>query len=337
MRTHPICTPLLLLLALASPAFASDGVREINQTCAVQTGCFPGDAAGFPVTITAPGSYRLTSNLTIPDANTSGITLSANDVGIDLNDFALIGPVVCSGTPLTCTPNSGSGSGIDFSSPSVRGTSIHDGSVTGMGNTGIAVSEQSTVTHVRARWNRNYGIYASYGSTISNSLAFQNGLIGIFAERSATVSGNSAYQNGATGIFADHGSTLSNNSAYLNGNVGIGTGTGSTISGNAAYDNGNDGISAGDGSTILGNSSNSNGDATSPSSDDGISCGWGCIVRENATRSNSGYGLTVGLDTAYSDNVVTGNTTGQVRGAGSANGRGGNYCAGTGTVSSNCP
>lgn len=336
MRTHPICAPLLLL-ALTSPAFASDGVREINQTCAVQTGCFPGDAAGFPVTITAPGSYRLTSNLTVPDANTSGITLSSNDVGIDLNDFALIGPVVCSGTPLACTPSSGSGSGIDFSSPSVRGTSIHDGSVTGMSNNGIAVNEQSTVTHVRARWNRNYGIYASYGSTISNCLAFQNGLIGILAEWSATVSGNSAYQNGSTGIFADHGSTLSNNMAYLNGNVGIGTGTGSTITGNTVRDNGSDGINAGNGSTILGNASYSNGDATNPTLDDGISCSSGCLVRENSARVNSGSGLNLGSDSTYSDNVVTGNTTGQISGSGSANGRGGNYCAGTGAVSSNCP
>ena len=42
---------VLLFLVLATPALASDGVLEINQTCAVQTGCFTGDTAGFPVTI----------------------------------------------------------------------------------------------------------------------------------------------------------------------------------------------------------------------------------------------------------------------------------------------
>jgi len=41
----------LLVLFLAMPARASDGVLEINQTCAIQTGCFAGDTAGFPVTI----------------------------------------------------------------------------------------------------------------------------------------------------------------------------------------------------------------------------------------------------------------------------------------------
>ncbi len=53
---------LTLILALATSAFATDGVLEINQTCAVQTGCFAGDTAGFPVEIDVAGSYRLTSN-----------------------------------------------------------------------------------------------------------------------------------------------------------------------------------------------------------------------------------------------------------------------------------
>ncbi len=52
-----------LLLTLATSAYASDGVLEINQACAVNTGCFPGDDPGFPVTVVQPGSY----SLTIPD------------------------------------------------------------------------------------------------------------------------------------------------------------------------------------------------------------------------------------------------------------------------------
>ena len=41
------------LLTLAPGAQAVDGVLEINQACAANTGCFTGDSAGFPVTITA--------------------------------------------------------------------------------------------------------------------------------------------------------------------------------------------------------------------------------------------------------------------------------------------
>jgi hypothetical protein len=64
----------------------------------VNIGCFSGDAAGLPVTINgaAGRSYRLTGDLTVPDENTNGIVVSANDIGIDLNNFAIIGPVTCS-------------------------------------------------------------------------------------------------------------------------------------------------------------------------------------------------------------------------------------------------
>jgi hypothetical protein len=83
---RPILT-LLFLLALATPALATDGVLEINQTCAVQTGCFPGDTAGFPVTISALGSYRLTSSLVV--GNGSVIDVDTSRVSIDLNGFSI--------------------------------------------------------------------------------------------------------------------------------------------------------------------------------------------------------------------------------------------------------
>jgi len=82
----------ITLLALAAPALAADGVLEINQTCATRTGCFSGDAAGFPVTIggKAGSSYRLTGDLIVPDENTDAIVVSTSDVGIDLNNFSII-------------------------------------------------------------------------------------------------------------------------------------------------------------------------------------------------------------------------------------------------------
>ena len=97
----------LLTLALALPAFAVDGVVEINQTCAVNTGCFSGDAAGFPVTISQTGSYRLTSDLsqTTTTNHTIHITNTAQNVTIDLNGFSIQGPNSCSGggSSITCT------------------------------------------------------------------------------------------------------------------------------------------------------------------------------------------------------------------------------------------
>ena len=73
----------------AGIANASDGVLEINQTCAVQTGCFPGDTAGFPVTITEADrrSYRLTSDLVVPLPSNTGIYLHISSATLDLGGF----------------------------------------------------------------------------------------------------------------------------------------------------------------------------------------------------------------------------------------------------------
>ena len=46
--------PIAPLLA-AGPVRAGDGVLEISQTCAIETGCFTGDTPGFPVTIASAG------------------------------------------------------------------------------------------------------------------------------------------------------------------------------------------------------------------------------------------------------------------------------------------
>ena len=66
---------LLIVSALlvSVPAFAVDGVVLIDQNHALAGNVTPGDTPGFPVTISQPGSYRLTGNLIVPDANTTAI------------------------------------------------------------------------------------------------------------------------------------------------------------------------------------------------------------------------------------------------------------------------
>ena len=67
MGVRNLCVLLLSGLLLATSSWAGDGVLEINQACAVETGCMPGDTAGFPVAILTSGSYRLTSSPAVPD------------------------------------------------------------------------------------------------------------------------------------------------------------------------------------------------------------------------------------------------------------------------------
>jgi len=142
------CVALLVALLLAaSHAQAADGVLEINQTCAVQTGCFSGDTAGYPITIdgTAGRSYRLTGDLIVPDENTDGIQVSTSSLTIDLNGFEIVRSG-CEGATSNCTPASGSGSGVEYTSSSNRGISVKNGSITGMGSYGVILGEQAEVT-----------------------------------------------------------------------------------------------------------------------------------------------------------------------------------------------
>ena len=235
---HSIPILALLFLTLASAAFASDGVLEINQTCAVQTGCFAGDTAGLPVTIDggAGRSYRMTSDLVISNELTNGILVGADNVSIDLGGFEIRGPVVCSGTPVVCTPAVEFG-GVGVSVSSVRsGTSERNGSIRGMG-AGVALGAQTEITQVRFRWNAEGGIIVGSGSNIESNTVYQNGFNGIQVGAGSTISGNTTYLNRADGISAGLGTMISGNTAYQNAGVGIRAASGATVLGTAVRSN----------------------------------------------------------------------------------------------------
>ena len=97
-------TALLLALS-ATSAFAVYGVIEINQARALAGNVTSGDTAGFPVTISQSGSYRLTGNLTVPNTSVHAIQIIADNVPVDLNGFSIIGQTVCSGASLDSIAN----------------------------------------------------------------------------------------------------------------------------------------------------------------------------------------------------------------------------------------
>jgi hypothetical protein len=93
------CTLLLgWLLCAPLAAAAVDGVIEINQAAALAGGVTPGDAPGFPVSLNAPGSYRLTAGLVVPDGATTGIRIDSSEVAIDLNGFSITCADPCTGS-----------------------------------------------------------------------------------------------------------------------------------------------------------------------------------------------------------------------------------------------
>src|SRR5436309_3680687 len=126
----------LVWAGLSCTLYAVDGVVLIDQNRALAGNVTPGDAAGFPVTISVSGSYRLSGNLTVPDANTTAILITAEDVAIDLNGFSILGSTVCSGFPTSCSPT---GSGHGITGGAVKNISAFNGDIRGMGAGGIFI------------------------------------------------------------------------------------------------------------------------------------------------------------------------------------------------------
>jgi hypothetical protein len=190
---------LFLVLAVAGTARAGDGVIEINQVSALAGGVVPGDTPGFPVTLNQAGSYRLTSNLVMPEAgsqpqNTTAITVSAPAVAIDLNGFSIIGNNTCNLS--TCSAN---GSGVGILS-SAEGTSASYGMVRGMGSDGVRLGLLARVDRVIVMNNGGNGIRAGNASVVQNCQVRSNRLHGINVTDTSTVRDNVADVNGLNGI-----------------------------------------------------------------------------------------------------------------------------------------
>lgn len=214
--TRRLAGAAAIVVALAAPAHAVDGVIEINQARALAGGVTAGDEPGFPVTISQPGSYRLTGSLTVPDANTTAIVITESFVTVDLNGFSIVGPVVCSGTPTTCT-GAGTGLGIDAQ---VESVAVVNGIVRGLGSTGIRLGSTSRVERVHATGNGGSGISVNTG-IVRDGIASRNGATGIVAGAESSVTGNIASRNVGLGMFVGGRSTVIGNTAASNGSYGL--------------------------------------------------------------------------------------------------------------------
>lgn len=206
----------------ASPASAVDGVVEINQTCAIGTGCLAGDPAGFPVRIEAAGSYRLTSDLDLSgepvpqDATAIQILLSAEGTTLDLNGFSITGVVSCAGTPPTCNPSGGTGIGVNAAASLVR---VSGGAIRGMGSDGVKVQGfDSQVEDVRLQSNGGVCVSGSQGTLIRGLSVRLCGGHGIAAGFGSLVEGNTVAFSGGLGLALDATSGYARN--VLRGNNG---------------------------------------------------------------------------------------------------------------------
>jgi hypothetical protein len=199
---------------LAAVALVAAGPDALAQTAIGPKG------TSFPITITQPGSYKLSGNLVVP-AGTAGIIVNAPNVTIDLNGFTISGPVTCSETG-SCNAASTTSHGVYL----MRSNAVlRNGTVMGFSGSGVALSsgeatiEDLTVAHntdygivggsstyptiahrVRARLNKLGGFQVS-GMTLADCVAAQNGQYGFYVVASALIDSVSAHNLG-TGVLA---------------------------------------------------------------------------------------------------------------------------------------
>jgi len=283
--------------------------------------------------IAESGSYYLTGNIIVTNAGQDGITVNADDVTIDLNGFAVIGPgansghgiyqasiyrnlAVCNGKAVGWR-GSDDTSGIfaDGASVVLSGLQVstnRHGITTGAGATitdctafdnvanGIVAGESSTLSDCTARNNGYYGIYSLFYSTLQNCGAYGNDNFGIYTDSGNTINGCSASYNDGGGIFAGSGSTVLGSSATRNGSTGIGAGYGCTISSCSSYDNDGDGINVFTASLVSDCSVYQN-------DDDGIEVPSFCIVVGNTSSFNGRNGDGAGIHVTSKGNRIDGN------------------------------
>lgn len=199
--------PFLLVLGLFAGALAFSSAPAaaapvIITQQAIVDGTLPGtDAAGFPGTISLPGSYRLGSNITVPNGKV-GIEVITTDVTIDLDGYRI------SGGPAGGAQNALSG----ISTTGDRLT-VKNGTITGFRTAGIFASDRAflVVTDMRVI-NSAIGIENSRGSytRIANSIVSLNYNRGINCTHACQLEGSIVSNNNGYGIVLMNGTILGN-------------------------------------------------------------------------------------------------------------------------------
>jgi hypothetical protein len=259
-----------LIVALARAASAGDGVIEISQSRALAGGVTTSDTTGFPVTLDAPGSYRLTSDLDSRGQagaeNVQVIHVTSPLVTLDLNGFALIGPATCtgSGSTLACS-NTGVGAGVWANETDVR---IVNGRIEGAAYFGLLLGDRGIVQRVTVRGCGLRGVNCGVDCLVEGNTVERCVADGIRVDGGSRVVENTSRGNlllGISALSAD-GVVIRNNTTVGNGSIGINApGAGVAAIGNVALGNGGVGIQLAADSGYAHNLVNGNAGGTIPS------------------------------------------------------------------------
>ena len=300
METNRTITALLLAIAacyLPSPAAFAQGSltppgapTPTMKTLAQVEPRTP--IASAPFTISAPGSYYLTTNL-VGASGANGITIACGNVTLDLEGFALTGVAE-------------SFNGVQVSG-SHTNVSVRNGTISGWGNFGVDAYSYSPhnvrLERLNVSANGAHGLAASDGM-VQDCCCTSNHSMGILIER-GVVSDCLAHNNAGYGILADRSMVRG---CHARNNAGYGIYAGySTVSGCYVADNVQSGIIAYySNCQIIGNNCQHNNTS-------GSSFHAGIFIYDNANRvednqvTDSGH-AGIQVDGGYVNNVIVKNT-----------------------------
>jgi hypothetical protein len=247
--------------------------------------------SSLPFTITQPGSYYLKGNLT-GTGSQNGITISADNVTLDLMGFSLNG-VASSLVGVTSTGTR-------------KNITIVNGVIQGWGSNGLKFDSSGGT-----------------GCILERLIASGNGSVGIFCNIPGTIFRRcSSSANTGDGFNAGTGALIMECSASSNIAGAFVTGDGSTVHDCVAQANGasgGHGFSIGNYSTLI-NSSVSNHQLSAAASFVAINAGNGCVIKDCVLGHFKGDGMIAGSANTITGCTVSDSLLSQATGIGVVNG-----------------
>jgi parallel beta-helix repeat protein len=227
-----ICLGVLLVAGVVwaqGPLVPSEAPAPVMKTLTQVEPRIP--ISSLPYTISSGGSYYLTTNLT-GSSGFDGITITADNVFLDLNGFILLG-----------VP--GSQDGITMRDLDINyNISVHNGCIREWGGSGVKLlnADNSSVSGLLIYSNDEAGVMVGYNSVIKDCNSMYNGEMGLYAYNGSTIRECSARQNGTDGICVYEACRVLDNLCNNNGLTTTGAGvrartTKNVIRNNSLMDN----------------------------------------------------------------------------------------------------
>ena len=205
----------------------SPGIFRLRHTAAqTPSSNTPGTATSL-YRITQPGSYYLTGNVTV--ATGEAITITADNVTLDLNGHAVRGPVRClysaSSRSVECDWLVESSPRAGINTVAAPHSVIRNGAVMGFAGIGIQHGEAAVIENLEVSSNAGAGIAGAghaNGGVVRDVLVRHNGGSGIVCS-DMTVERSSFAENGGTGVDCQRGA-FSDSVSRGNGGFGVADG-----------------------------------------------------------------------------------------------------------------